>query len=331
MLAGTCFQIKEFVLRHELEEFLGLRRKRRVHFGCSLNHVVLFAHGVCVAVREHKAFVVVADLLKAQTLCLLFTHTGNSRCDHRADLLAELGHVLRGVIQTAHVEVSELRVVLKAQLFRHGQTHLDQLVVDFIQLIGYTGIQLRPLFKGFLALGAVGAFHVLQKAVEIAGLAAELCLAGCCDLGILHGKLGFLHQIFDDAGILNAQVVFQDLDEMHAVLRLKLGTERTVYDCLVEHLGGRDQVRHILVDIGHLGVVILVRGVHSVADIAEGSRRVEVCFQRLNLLKNSLGFLKGFGGCKGRIVRFILLDDSRDVRALVNQFAEFLHNKKLLS
>ena len=160
MLARARLKVKQLVLRHEVEEFLCFGRERAVHFGRLPHHIIFAADGICVAACKCQTLIVVFDGIQTEALCLRLAHAVHRRRDNRADLLAEFLHVLGRVVQSAHIAVRKLGVIVIAELLRHLHAHFDELIVQFIELVGNALVKVSPLFKRFFTLLAVGALHM---------------------------------------------------------------------------------------------------------------------------------------------------------------------------
>ena len=160
VLARARLKVKQLVLRHEVEEFLCFGRERAVHFGRLPHHIIFAADRICVAACKCQTLIVVFDGIQTKALCLRLAHAVHCRRDNRADLLAELLHVLGRVVQSAHIAVRKLGVIVIAELLRHLHAHFDELIVQLIELVGNALVKVRPLFKRFFALLAVSALHM---------------------------------------------------------------------------------------------------------------------------------------------------------------------------
>ena len=115
------------------------------------------------------------------------------------------------------------------------------------------------------------------------------------------------------------------------VFALKIRAERTGNDCLVESLGGRNQLRQVLVEISHLRFIERVRRIHRVADADKRRDRAQMDVELFRFEEHRLCFRKALCLAKGFVVCAVLLHRRRNIRACVREFVEFLHSIRFLS
>ena len=77
------------------------------------------------------------------------------------DLAAEYSDILRCIIIVSHAGIDHGDIAVEAKLCGHGAAKLYQLIIDIVELAGYAFVEAGPGQKSFLALGAVGALHML--------------------------------------------------------------------------------------------------------------------------------------------------------------------------
>ena len=159
---------------HEVEKLAGFRAHLPVHALGLCYQLLGRADGVRISLREQEGFVVIAQAVNPQAEAMLFPDRGHGRGDDVPDLGTESGRILLRIVKAPPLQVGQVRIAVKAQLFRHAHAQANQLVILGIQLGADAFVQARPGQEGFLPLRPVRALHGLQQAVEVALFPAEV-------------------------------------------------------------------------------------------------------------------------------------------------------------
>ena len=253
------------------------------------------------------------------------------RHDAFHDLVAVAPGVFLVPVGAAHAGVGDGDKVLIAKLLPYAVAHLDQLVIQLVQLL-LPGCYPAPAGGvGRAAHPAVGGLHIGDESGEVVLLAVKLDLGGSHQLLILAGQLVFFHQVFHDLGLeyLALHLVF--FQQMGAVL---LGDVILIRALQHDARGlGADLLKtgQLLIKGVVLLVVELILGVDGVADMRQrplGGQVTDLVIQRLHGVKQLLRAARLFHPAEQC---FALIKQGVEVRALIFHLAEFGHQLLLLS
>ena len=293
VLAGPGLQVKEPVFYHEIEEFPGLGTHLPVH-GLGLFHQLFRCpYGRRISLREKKGLVVEKEPVKAKALSLPLPELFHRRGYDLSDLSAEGRCLLRSVVKALHVQIGQVRIGLKAHFFRHGDPERDQLVVARIQLPADAFVKPGPGQEGFPSFLPVRAFHVLQKAVEVALFSPELRRRCGRILLIVHGYLSLPDHLRNDPLVRGLKGCVHQAKELGAEFLLQVLPEDAARKGLLVKLPYRDQGSIRLPDGQQLVVVKGVRGIDGISDVADGLHGLCLFFFLLHLQKGASGLPVG--------------------------------------
>ena len=298
-----------------------------IHLACGLDHLRRGAVGFRIAVGEKQWLVIIAQFIDSQAFGLFPAQLIGGRGDHLFDLLPEGSDHLRGKFRLLRVNIRQLAVTLHTQFFRHAAAHGDHAVIDVIQPVRNALVQRGPGLECLFALGAVHAVHMLEQAVEIAGLPAENGRAGGGQLAVLRAQIGFFHPVFNNGGVLSPGFSLQQAEQLGAEFFFKFRAVGGEQQCLVPVLQHRDQLGGVAVQIFHLRFVKSVGGVDGVAYLRNGLQGGEGAEQLLFFHQAGTGFFIGRSAREFFDKSFGLTADGGDVRALIGKVAEFLHGE----
>ena len=189
--AGAGLEVEQPVIDHEIKEFTGLRAHLTVHILCLSDKFLHCADRIGIPLRVQKRFVIVAELVHAQTLLLFLTDSRDCRCYDLKDLSAEIRCVLCIVIKAAALQIGKFGIGGESKRISHPIAEMYELVVLCVQLGTDLFIKSGPCLERFPALVTVGALHMLEQSVEIAFLTAKIGRGYGAVLLILLAELAF--------------------------------------------------------------------------------------------------------------------------------------------
>ena len=174
MLVRTRFEVKQIIFHHEIKEFTAFGRHFMIHFRCSCDHFVLATVRRGISLRIEKRLVVILHLVDTELFRLHFHKSVAKRRYVFSDKLTEIRNILGGIIISAACGINIVDIRIESEITRLRATVSHQPVIDLVQLRRNLLIHFCPRFKRFATFVAVGRFHMLQQAVEIALLPPEI-------------------------------------------------------------------------------------------------------------------------------------------------------------
>ena len=221
-----------------------------------------------------------------------------------------------------HREVGVVGVGGQLELFRDAHPLERQLVEDAVELAARALVQPGPRLERGLALGAVGALHVAQQAVKVAGLAHEFGRAGGRGL-VVPGLEGVLvREVDDDLFALDALVGLGRVEQDRAVGLLELGPPDRGEQGLGQLFLDPHQGGEVFVEKADLVLVERVGGVHRVADRRGRILGLQPAAQRLERLERGDELVEAGGLLEAAGELLVLALDLVEVRTPIGQAGE---------
>ena len=323
-LAGGGQHVHELVVQHFVEEHAGLGGKLLIELFALLEDGVGVARRAGVAAAEHQGIVgCVHRVLLAQPPGLLAVDAVGQRHDVLDDGGAELFHIGLRVAVAPHAVVAQRGVALIAELFAHGVTQVDELVVEAVKLGPVLFVPCALGLPGGQTAGIVGVVLEGGQLAQRVDAALKRDLRRRDQLAVLGGQLVFLCHLVEDVG-RERLVRNLGVDEHQvAVLGGEVSAKRRIEHRAVPGVLALLQLGSGLVPEVHLLIVEFVAGVNRIAHAGQLGKRVHMLVELFLLQKNGVGL--GVGGSRleaGQQVSKLLLDGVQ-VGACIGHFRKF--------
>ena len=284
-LAGLGQNVKELAVKHGVYELGRFRAQLVVHPLAGRQDFIGRALGLGVAVGKEHQIVVVVHLLHAKALLLVALDGGHDGHHVVRDLLAEGLDLRLAIAVAAQTVVAQLDVVLMAQRTRLRVAALDELGVQFVELLPMLVKESALGLKRLAAGGAVGALFIRPQLRQRQLFAAEVGHRAGIELLIAGGQLVFLLHQLHDFGLKGAHGNLGVRKQQLAVAGLQLRAELRAQQRQTHALYLLLQQRANLVAVLVFLVIELVAGIDGVAHIGQRHVRLHVAGQRLIFLK----------------------------------------------